>query len=123
MALFDNLQEMEEGVKDIEFLDPLGERKGREWIADLKELAWIVDRRTKTGPSVDILFDVVNAYLRGRGIKQDKRLGTRRVWIMTLITSQLLKLCKSDEETTGTCVKWDNALRSIRLFIIKGVAR
>ncbi len=116
-----NLQEIEgAALKDIAFLDPLDERKGREWIADLKELAWIIDRRTETGPSSDILWDVVNAYLRGRGVKQDKRSGTRRALIMALIISQLLKLCKSDREITGTWVKWDNTLRSIRLAMIKG---
>ena len=73
-------------------------------------------------PLANYFYHLKFSWLRGRGVKQDKRLGigARRALALTLIITELLKLCKSDRGITGTWVKWDNALRSIRLAMIKG---
>jgi len=109
--------DIDKALEAIDLDDPLEQLPKRQYLADLKELAWAIEFMSSDDPKwrspPALAFLVTGIYLRGRGIKQrSPRYKTSRDIYETVILLQLLKLARSSH--------FRNVEKTIRWIAING---
>ena len=59
-------------IDEIIITDPLGERSKKLYVADLNEIAWIIEFLSEKQFDERIPYHAISLYLRGRGLSQSK---------------------------------------------------